>query len=152
MMTIIRIDKTQGDLVFDLFDKYRIFYGQPSNIDMAKKFIQQRLDRGESVIFVALDADQPIGFTQLYPKYSSLRVIQNWILNDLYVEKDHRKQGIGKSLIHSAMDFARQNHSKSMELSTAIDNFTAQSLYEQIGFKKIAPETDFFTYSISLTD
>jgi len=151
-MRTIRIDKTQGHLVFDLFDKYRVFYKQQSDIATAKKFIQERLDNNESVIFVSLDSDKPIGFTQLYPKYSSARVIKNWILNDLYVDKEYRKKGIGENLIKTAMDFARQNGAKFVELSTAVDNYTAQSLYEQVGFKKLEPETDFFTYRISLTE
>lgn len=153
-MTIIKINKAQGALVFDLFDKYRVFYKQQSDIGTAKKFIQERLDNNESIIFVALDinANRPIGFTQLYPKYSSVRLIKNWILNDLYVDKEYRKKGIGENLIKTAMDFARQNGAKFVELSTAVDNYTAQSLYQQIGFKKLEPETDFFTYRISLTE
>ncbi len=153
-MTTVRIDKTQGHLVFDLFDKYRVFYKQPPDIETARKFIQERLDNNESVIFVSLDTNtnRPIGFTQLYPKYSSARAIKNWILNDLYVDKEYRNKGIGENLIKTAMDFARQNGAKFVELSTAVDNYTAQSLYKQVGFKKSEPETDFFTYRISLTE
>ncbi|MFT4018474.1 MAG: GNAT family N-acetyltransferase [Agriterribacter sp.] len=119
-MRIIRIDKTQGHLVFELFDKYRVFYKQQSDIVVAKKFIQERLDNNESVIFVALDTtvNKPTGFTQLYPKYSSARVIKNWILNDLYVDKEYRQKGIGETLIKTAMDFARQNGAEFVELST----------------------------------
>lgn len=152
-MKIIRIDRTQGDLVFDLFNKYRIFYNQPSDIESAEKYIQARLDSNESVIFVALsDNGNPVGFTQLYPLYSSIRVVKNWLLNDLYVDKEYRKQGIGEKLIQTAMDFARQNNARLVELSTANDNYTAQSLYEKIGFEKAEPETDFITYRISVTE
>ena len=150
-MEIVRIDKTQVDLVADLFNKYRVFYKQQSDIELAKRFIQTRLDNNESVIFIALNSDQsPVGFTQLYPTYSSVRVVKNWILNDLYVEKEYRKQGIGEKLIQTAMDFAKENNAKFVQLSTAVDNYTAQSLYEQIGFKKQEPETDFYTYTINL--
>ncbi|MGC4232482.1 MAG: GNAT family N-acetyltransferase [Niabella sp.] len=150
-MQIIKIDKTQGFLVYGLFDKYRIFYKQPSDIEIARDFIQTRLDSNESVIFTALTNDGiPVGFTQLYPKYSSMRVSKNWILNDLYVEKVYRQQGIGGQLIKAAMDFARQNGATFVELSTAIDNYTAQNLYEQIGFARQPQETDFFTYRISI--
>jgi len=152
-MDIIKIDRTQGNLVFDLFDKYRVFYNQQPNIELAKGFIQTRLDNNESVIFVALvnDKSKPVGFTQLYPKYSSARVVKNWILNDLYIDKEYRKQGIGEKLIKTAMNFAKENNAKFVELSTAVNNYTAQSLYEQIGFEKRSPETDFYTYRISLT-
>ena len=149
-MKIIRVNKTQGELVFDLFNKYRVFYKQETDIETAKKFIQARLDNNESAIFVALSGAIPVGFTQLYPAYSSVRAVKNWILNDLYVEAAYRKQGIGEKLIKTAMDFAKQNDAKFVELSTAVDNYNAQSLYEQIGFQKQPPETDFFTYRINL--
>lgn len=151
-MTTIRIDKTQAHLVSDLFDQYRVFYKQPSNLETAKRFIQERLDHNESVIFLTLDADKPIGFTQLYPSYSSVRAIKSWILNDLYVDEAYRRNGIGENLIHTALDFARNDGAKFVTLSTAVDNYHAQRLYEQIGFKKLEPETDFFTYRISISD
>jgi ribosomal protein S18 acetylase RimI-like enzyme len=149
-MEIIRINNTQVDLVAELFDKYRVFYKKESDIELAKQFIQTRLDNNESVIFVAIDSDRsmPIGFTQLYPTYSSVRVVKNWILNDLYVDKEYRKQGIGEKLIATVMNFAKENNAKLVQLSTAVDNYTAQSLYERIGFKKQEPETDFYTYTV----
>lgn len=151
-MEIIRINNKQVDLVAELFDKYRVFYKKESDIESGRQFIQERLDNNESVIFVALDTDKStlVGFTQLYPTYSSVRVVKNWILNDLYVDKEYRKQGIGEKLIQTAMNFAKENNAKFVQLSTAVDNYTAQSLYEQIGFKKQEPETDFYTYTINL--
>ncbi|RXK62065.1 GNAT family N-acetyltransferase [Lacibacter luteus] len=151
-MEIIRIDHTQVHLVAELFDKYRVFYKKESDIETGKQFLQARLDNNESVIFVAMDKENavPVGFTQLYPTYSSVRVVKNWILNDLYVEQAYRKQGIGEQLIQTAMTFAKENHATFVQLSTAVDNYTAQSLYEQIGFKKEEPETDFYTYRINL--
>jgi ribosomal protein S18 acetylase RimI-like enzyme len=151
-MEVIQINSTQTSLVFELFDKYRVFYGQASNIELAKSFIQARQDNYESVIFVALSDEkkEPIGFTQLYPIYSSVRAIKNWLLNDLYVEKAFRKQSIGESLIRAAMNFAKGNDANFVELSTAVTNKTAQSLYEQIGFEKQNPDTEFYTYRIDL--
>jgi ribosomal protein S18 acetylase RimI-like enzyme len=121
---------------------------------LARNFIQTRLDNKESIIFVALilKNNKPIsvGFIQLYPTYSSIRAIKNWILNDLFVEEEYRKQGIGEALIKAATEFARINNAKFVELSTAVHNFTAQRLYESIGFKKQKPDTEFFTYRINV--
>jgi ribosomal protein S18 acetylase RimI-like enzyme len=154
-MEIKRINREETYLVIDLFDQYRVFYKKPSDVNLAKEFIQERLDNNESVIFVAVIQDHdkvvPIGFTQLYPKYSSARAVKNWILNDLFVDPKYRKQMIGEKLIKTAMEFAQNSGSKFVELSTAIDNFTAQGLYEKIGFQKQQPETDFFTYSINVS-
>ncbi len=96
------------------------------------------------------NTQQPVGFTQLYPKYSSVSMSKNWILNDLYVDNDYRKQGIGEDLIKTAMEFARNQSATFVQLETAVDNYTAQSLYEAIGFKKQAEDKEFFLYKIDL--
>jgi len=153
-MEIKRISSFESNLVIELFDKYRIFYKQPSNIELAKNFIQARLNNNESIIFVATIKDKnefiPVGFTQLYPKFSSGRAIKIWILNDLYVEPEYRKQGIGESLINIALKYAKEDRASHVELSTAVDNYTAQSLYESLGFKRQNPSTDFFNYKIDI--
>jgi ribosomal protein S18 acetylase RimI-like enzyme len=149
-MEIKRISLGESSLVINLFDQYRQFYKQPSDAGIAERFINERLSKNESVIFVALADEQPVGFTQLYPKYSSVRTSKNWILNDLYVDSNHRKQGIGEALIGAAMEFAKSEGATFMQLETAVDNYTAQSLYETIGFEKQAPDTEFLLYRINL--
>lgn len=151
-ITIKQIGLTESHLVVGLFSQYRIFYNQFSDIGMAKAFIDERLQHNESILFLAIDKDteQPVGFTQLYPKYSSVRLSKNWILNDLYVDTDYRKQGIGEKLIKTAMDFAKANGSTFVQLETAVDNYTAQHLYESIGFEKQGNDEQFFLYKIAL--
>ncbi|HVW98756.1 MAG TPA: GNAT family N-acetyltransferase [Mucilaginibacter sp.] len=140
--------------VIPLFNNYRVFYKQSSDIKLAEDFIRCRLENNESVIFLALqdDGSQPVaaGFTQLYPLISSVRAKRNWLLNDLYVDKAFRRQGIGEALIRAAMDFARADGASFVKLETAVDNFTAQSLYEAVGFEKIPPGSSFLTYQIPL--
>lgn len=154
-MDIQRISNAERHLVIDLFDKYRIFYQQPSDRDLADNFINNRLDNNESIIFVALEKKDginiPIGFTQLYPMYSSVRAVKNWILNDLYVDATERRKGVGEILIRAAMEFAKENGAIFVQLETAVDNYTAQSLYESIGFVKQQPDLNFIIYRVELT-
>ena len=150
-MQIKRISPSEYKLVTGLFDKYRVFYKQASDMELAESFIKERLENNESIIFLALaDDNKPAGFTQLYPIYSSVRAAKNWLLNDLYVDAAFRKQGIGQALIKAAMDFAKSEDSTYVKLETAYDNYTAQSLYEAIGFKKQEIETGYFTYRIEV--
>lgn len=150
VMNIQRITTDQVLLVANLFNQYRIFYNQASDIILAEKFLTERLANNESVIFAAIINEQPAGFTQLYPTYSSMRVSKNWILNDLYVEAGQRKRGIGTALIKTAMNFALESGASYLALSTAVDNYTAQALYELIGFKRQEPDTAFFDYRVAL--
>ncbi len=151
-MQIKRISLAEKGWVIHLFNKYRMFYKQMADMALADKYITERIKNNESIIFVAIDVvngeQVSLGFTQLYPKYSSVSAAKNWILNDLYVESTHRKQGIGEALIKAAMTFAKADGANYLELETAVDNYTAQSLYEAIGFNKQAPEEGYFTYRI----
>lgn len=149
-LIVKRIDASEAGLVFELFDKYRVFYKQPSDIALAERFISDRLSNNESVIYVAFVDEKAVGFTQLYPKYSSMRAVKNWILNDLYVDEAYRKQGVANQLIKAAMDFAKANNAGFVQLETQTDNYTAQNLYESVGFIQQQPDTEFLLYRKSV--
>jgi len=149
-MEIKRISLAEAGVVTLLFDQYRQFYKQPANPELAEQYIRQRLANNESVIFAAIVDGVPAGFTQLYPTYSSVRACKNWILNDLYVDNAYRKKGVGEALIKAAREFAKSEGATYVQLETATDNYTAQRLYETIGFEKQDPGTDFFLYRIVL--
>lgn len=93
-----------------------------------------------------MDGDQPVGFTQLYPLFSSVKATKNWLLNDLFVAATHRKQGIGEALLQIAYDFAKSQGATFIELETSVDNFNAQSLYEATGFVRQPVNTHSYYY------
>ena len=102
----VRVSAEQVDLVAPLFDAYRQFYGQPPDLDGARRFLAQRLGQGESVIFAVVQAGRPLGFTQLYPSFSSVSMRPIWVLNDLYVAEGARRRGVGARLLGAARDHA----------------------------------------------
>jgi ribosomal protein S18 acetylase RimI-like enzyme len=130
-----------------LFDEYRQFYQQTSDTHNVRKFLEARLKNKESVIFMALHSGKPAGFMQLYPTYSSIGISKVWILNDLYIENDHRRFGIGRKLAEYAIQFARETGASKLVLETADDNIQAQGLYEKLGFLQ---ETGMHHYSYRL--
>jgi len=140
-MTIRRAKKKDiGDLSV-LFDKYRIFYKQKPDVENARSFLKKRMKRKESVIFVAEERDELIGFTQLFPIFSSVSMKRTWLLNDLYVNERSRGIGAATKLLDAAKEFGAETNSKWLLLETAADNFTAQKVYEKNGWVR---ETDFF--------
>ncbi|GHE38332.1 GNAT family N-acetyltransferase [Sphingobacterium griseoflavum] len=143
---IVRISLGELEDVVPLFDAYRVFYKQDSDLRRARQFLQARLSKEESVLFAAYQNGRAIGFTQLYPTYSSMRTAKNWILNDLYVDLPQRRQGIGAQLIEAAAQFAKEEGATFLRLSTQIQNTTAQSLYVKTGFGIEDPDTEFLTY------
>lgn len=124
-----------------LFNAYRMFYQQKSDGIGANAFITERLTKNESVIYLAYHNQQPVGFVQLYPIFSSVSMQQTWLLNDLFVTDTSRKKGIGQALLSAAANFGKQRQAKWLLLQTGALNSTAQQLYEKNGWIK---ETDFF--------
>src|SRR4028118_911777 len=94
-----------------------MFYAQVSDLDAARQFIQMRFQQGDSTIFIALDELRGVGFTQLYPSFSSVSMKRLWILNDLFVEETARRQGIGVQLMQAAESFAGQPGAGGIALS-----------------------------------
>ena len=123
-----------------LFDAYRRFYGQPPAPHCAREFLQQRLRNGESRVLLAERDGAAVGFAQLYPTWSSVRLGRLWILNDLFVEQGARRQGVARALLDAAAAFAREDGAVGIVLETARDNAAARALYRGAGWREEATQ------------
>lgn len=146
-MNIIPATPDLLESLVQLFDQYRQFYNQPADPAGARAFLSERLARKDSVIYLASESidDLALGFVQLYPSFSSVAMKPLWILNDLFVTKDGRRQGVAEQLIRRAERHARETNARGLILETAIDNLPARRLYERLGW---VVEKDFLTYKI----
>lgn len=140
---------TAADLesIVPLFDAYRQFYRQPSDVEGARRFLRERLEHQQSTIFIALEGADAVGFAQLYPSFSSGALARIFILNDLFVAPPARRRGIGAALLAAAAEHGRQAGTLRLVLSTEITNTKAQRLYEKLGWKL---DTEFLVYKLAL--
>ena len=146
-MEIVLAEFEHLEEVSRLFDQYRVFYKKSSNIEAARAFLQERFQKKESTMFVARDQGLMVGFTQIYPSFSSVALKRTWILNDLFVEEPYRKKGVAKLLIKAAENFARETGAVRIILATQISNVAAQSLYESLEYMQ---DKDFYHYALQL--
>jgi ribosomal protein S18 acetylase RimI-like enzyme len=145
---IIKAEQKHIKEVGILFDLYRQFYKYESNLIESTNYIKDRINNNESTIFIAISgADEAIGFVQLYETFGSLDLGKIIILYDLYVKEDHRKNNIGRKLMIKSHEYAKKINAKRIQLSTAIDNYIGQSLYESLGYVK---DDDFYTYDFEI--
>lgn len=148
MVTVRQAAIFDLDLVAPLFDAYRRFYGKPSDIDLARRFLRERFQHNQSIVFIALDEDgSAAGFMQLYPSFSSASAARIFILNDLFVKPEFRRKGVGQQLLAEGARFGREAGAVRLTLSTEITNIAAQSLYTSCGWMK---QTEFYVYNLSL--
>ena len=135
------------DALAPLFDAYRQFYGRATDRAAARAFLFERFKHQQSVIFIAHKEGEAIGFTQLYPLFSSLTLARTFVLYDLFVAPSARRSGAGRELLRAAADYGRAVGAGALELSTATDNESAQRLYESEGWVR---DTAFYVYGLGL--
>jgi len=148
-MQIIQAQPQHTADVAHLFDLYRQFYEQPADPKLAQEFISQRIANRESIIFVAYDGEEALGFVQLYPSFCSVQACKILILYDLYVVAGQRKKGLGAALLNRATTLAKEMGAARLDLLTAKDNLPGQTLYEKLGY--VRTNEGFYAYSLAVS-
>lgn len=149
-MQVIRALGRHLDLIVPLFDAYRVFYGQETNVEGARKYLRKLFTHNASVLFLACDYDpglQAYGFVQLFPAYSSIAMRRTYILEDIFTDPAMRRRGVAKLLVARAVEFARESGAGALFLETAYGNAPAQALYESLGWTR---EDQFYKYNFPL--
>ncbi len=124
------------ELLTKLFEGYRSFYRKDPSPNEASKFLKERINNKDSIIYVAENNNHElVGFTQLYPSFSSTRMKRLWILNDLFVADNYRGKGVSKKLINKAKSLTRETNSCALLLETEKDNSIANQLYRATNFE-----------------
>jgi GNAT superfamily N-acetyltransferase len=142
-----RADTADAARTAPLFDAYRVFYDQPADLDASAAFLRERIEREESVVFIAdAPGGEVLGFVQLYPVWSSTTTPAGrfWLLNDLFVAERSRRHGVGRALMERAERLAAETGAVGLTLSTGIGNLRAHKLYESMGYRR---DTQFFVYN-----
>jgi len=148
-MEVRRAGLADLDALVPLFDAYRRFYRQSGDPVGARRFLDERLTRGESAVFLAYGDGRAMGFTQLYPSFSSGAMAKIVVLNDLFVEPAYRRNGVAAALMDAAVRYAREAGAIRLTLSTELANAPAQALYEKLGWKR---DTSFCVYQFPLAE
>ena len=127
------------DALVPLFDQYRMFYEQPSDPVLARRFLRARIEHRSSVIFLAVepqeDGEKTLGFALLYPSFNSVMATPIWLLNDLYVIEAAGRRGIAQALIARGTALAEETGARALSLSTAKENAPSRKLYESLDFR-----------------
>jgi len=145
-VSIERVELRHVDEIAPLFDAYRRFYGKADD-PRARSFLEERLARHESVVFVARLQGSAIGFSQLYPCFASVSLSRMFVLYDLFVSPHARRGGAGAALLRAAVDHADSQGAGQLMLQTGVTNLHAQNLYEREGWVR---DNDFYVYEYHL--
>ena len=148
-MQVTYADSSNIPKLAHLFDQYRVFYKQKSDIERARVFLSSRFEKKDSVILIAHEESDILGFTQLYPSFSSVGMERIWVLNDLFVSHNFRRQEVAKKLMEAAKKHAEKSGAIRIDLATQVSNSIAQALYETMGYTK---NESFYHYSLNISN
>lgn len=136
------------DELTELFGAYLRFYEAAKPQAQVRDFLAARLRNSDSTILLARDErGTALGFIQLYAFFSSLALQPAWLLSDLYVSEQARRQGVGETLMNAARAHAEAAGACGLQLETAKSNLPGQTLYERLGYVR---DEVFFTYWLAL--
>lgn len=137
MIEISRATVADVPELTELVEKYRAFYKQEVN-PRTESYLRERLTNDEAVVFIARYVEElnvrPVGFTMIYPTFSTVSLSEIWLLNDLFVDESVRGQHVASQLMDTAELAARNAGATRLFLRTANDNTAAQALYEGRGW------------------
>lgn len=123
------------DEVATLFDHYRVFYRQSSDVEKGKAFLKERFLNSESDIFLAVANGKAVGFVQLYKLFHYTRLQKQWLLSDLFILPDYRGKGLSVALIDRSKQWATETGACGLMLETEKTNTIGNQLYPRCGFE-----------------
>jgi GNAT superfamily N-acetyltransferase len=135
------------ELVLPLVADYQRFYGATPDQDRNRAHFGRLLsDHARGIQFVALgEQGQALGFATIYIALGSVSAGEYCLMNDLFTVPAARGQGVGRALILHCLAYAQSRGFSAIEWQTALDNHTAQRLYDSLPTKR----TGWYTYELS---
>ena len=119
------------------FDQQRFMQGGPDAEDGYAWFLGTQLDRPDSLVLVAEDDGQVVGYLYagIEPRnWKELREEAGFV-HDILVHEDSRGAGIAKLLMDGALAWFRERGMPRAILWTAARNNGAHRLFERHGFR-----------------
>jgi ribosomal protein S18 acetylase RimI-like enzyme len=101
--------------------------------------------KNDGIQLIARDEEaRPLGFATVYWTWQTLNAARAAVMNDLFVATDARGKGVGRALIEECRRHAREHGAAELVWETALDNETAQRLYDSLPTDK----STWFNYSL----
>lgn len=147
-VTIVPVTWANIDLVLPLIAEYQRFYQATPDDARNRAHFGKLIDTSAlGAQWVAMTDDgQAVGFVTAYRVLSSVSAVEKCLLNDLYVVPALRKKGLGRQLILHCHAWAKSEGYAGVHWQTALDNHTAQRLYDAL------PTTRSGWYTYTLND
>jgi GNAT superfamily N-acetyltransferase len=121
-----------------LVGTFRDWYGEDAPGDARiLRSVERLLDDDGTEFLIA--GEPPAAFAQLRFRHSLWTGADDAWLEDLYVDADARRAGLGRALVEACVERARERGCRRIQLDCNERNRAALALYESLGFSAAQP-------------
>jgi len=133
----IRINLANSNDFYEVIQLYKQLWEewQFYDEDKLKAIFQTDLETSRKIYLVARKANKIVGVCSLVIK-ADLHYLKTAIIDELIVDINFRKQGIGKKLLNMAFEIAKKRKCYRVELNSNMARTDAHKFYEANGFEK----------------
>ena len=101
-----------------------------------QKAYESKVGKGENHLILAVDEGAAVGFLSLSVSFHLHHAGKVATVEELIVTENSRGKGVGKMLMSSATEFAKEKKCEIIELASGFKRVDAHGFYEKIGFLK----------------
>jgi GNAT superfamily N-acetyltransferase len=137
-MSVVRA-VSQGDihLLATLAEEMNSFYGasEVEPLEIRLQQIREALfgDKPAAQALLALDDEAPVGFAAYSFLWPAVGLSRSLYLKELFVTQTRHRTGVGRQLMESVFEIARQHGCSRVEWTADQDNRGAQAFYKKLG-------------------
>lgn len=117
----------------------------PPSKEGRRRILEDVFRRKRVNLFVASEGRKLVGYALYFYTYSSFLAKPTLYLEDLYVQDEYRKMGVGFALFRRCVDEAQRAMCGRMEWSVLAWNDKALKFYERMGAKRLS---DWWVYRL----
>jgi GNAT superfamily N-acetyltransferase len=139
---LVVIEKVKAETFDDflgLIDKLAEYEKLPPPDDEAKRRLRRDClsEKPKYEAFIGKIGDKPVSYIIYFFTYSSFLALPTLFLEDIFVLKDYRRQGIGQKMFDYLKETAKREGCGRIEFTVLKWNKSAQEFYEKNGAKRL---------------
>lgn len=144
---IKQIGKSEIKSIITPFTNYMKFYDREIKEGKFEDYFESIIEDERVFVFTANLDNSVAGLMVIYQTFSSFECGKILFLNDLWVEPEFRKLGIGQALMTKIKEIAKEKNCERVDLQTDLTNTKARTLYEKNG---MIADKEFINYSVKI--
>ncbi|MCW4025735.1 MAG: GNAT family N-acetyltransferase [Candidatus Bathyarchaeota archaeon] len=146
-LVIQKVDAQNFDDFLGLIDKLAEFEElSPPDLEAKNRLRRDCLsDKPKFEAYIGKIRDTPVSYVAYFFTYSTFLALPTLFLEDIFVLKEHRQQGVGEELFAFVKEKAKQKGCGRLELAVLKWNTVAQEFYEKYKAKRL----EWFMYRLT---